>query len=90
MREAAMFAARQNQARVPGLVSAALAQVLRFVAAWRRRRNFVCLDDLDDRLLDDIGLERSDIRWALDQPLSRPVGPELRRRAWRRARLGRG
>ena len=36
---------------------------------WRRRRRFLCLLDIDDRLLRDIGLSREAVRWGGNLPL---------------------
>jgi uncharacterized protein YjiS (DUF1127 family) len=47
-----------------------LTQVERFVRAVRNRRDVMRLAELDDRTLKDIGLVRSDVAGALDQPLS--------------------
>jgi uncharacterized protein YjiS (DUF1127 family) len=48
---------------------ALLAQVQGFARAVRHRRDVMRLAELDDRSLKDIGLVRSDIAGALDQPL---------------------
>lgn len=90
MREAALFASRQGVGSAAGHLAGIVAHIARIAAGWRRRRNFAELEALDDHLLDDIGLTRGDVRWAITQRPDRPVGPELRRRAWRRARLGMG
>lgn len=89
MREAASFIASQ-EARMAKSLLASIAELLFVqVSTWRMRRQLARLDDLDDRLLDDIGLERNDVRWALEQPMSVAIGAELRRRAHRRAWLNR-
>ena len=52
-----------------GASLALLTQVKSFVRAVRHRRDVMRLADLDDRTLKDIGLVRSDVTGALDQPL---------------------
>ncbi len=42
----------------------------RFVHNWLARRAVAKLDSYDDYLLRDIGVERSDVRWAAALPLS--------------------
>jgi uncharacterized protein YjiS (DUF1127 family) len=60
------------------------------VTAWRHRGDFVLLSSLDDRMLRDIGLTRSDLNDALAEPLWRdPTAVLVRRQRERRAvRLG--
>ena len=65
------FLAAQLEAGT-GLRRASLALLMQakaFVRAVRHRRDVMRLADLDDRTLKDIGLVRSDIAGALDQPL---------------------
>jgi uncharacterized protein YjiS (DUF1127 family) len=50
---------------------AVLAKLLHFARAARNRRQIVPLSKLDDHLLRDIGLQRTDILAALAQPLHR-------------------
>lgn len=45
----------------------------------RRRRRMTRLLDLDDQMLDDIGVSRGDLEVALRLPLSVDVATELRR-----------
>ena len=40
------------------------------LANWQRRRQFKRLLDLDDRLLDDIGLIREEVIWGAGLPLN--------------------
>ena len=42
----------------------------RLIRNWRARRAVARLDLLDDRMLQDIGLTREDLRWASGLPLS--------------------
>ncbi|MBD2751249.1 DUF1127 domain-containing protein [Microvirga sp. BT688] len=48
-----------------------LPTLLRFARALRNRRQVVALGELDDHLLRDIGLERTDVVAALAHPLYR-------------------
>lgn len=48
-----------------------LTNLLHFARAARSRRQIVPLSQLDDHLLQDIGLQRGDILAALAQPLHR-------------------
>ena len=85
MREAASFIAAQS-VRQPftlrGLLGAAAMRLHWYI----RRREVSRLADLDDHLLADLGLERHDVRWALELPLAENAGLELERRAMRRRR----
>lgn len=69
MREAASFIAAQSVARPfrLGGLRATLAALLR---RYMERRDIARLADLDDHLLADLGLERNDVRWALNQPFA--------------------
>jgi len=57
------------------------AALRRYFANWRRRRKLARLSDLDDRILYDIGIERSEISDALRLPLDLNPLYELDRRA---------
>ena len=46
---------------------------------WNDRRALTALSELDDYLLADIGLTRSDLDWALHQPSSALPSEELAR-----------
>jgi uncharacterized protein YjiS (DUF1127 family) len=50
----------------------------RFIHAARIRRQIVMLSEMDDHLLEDIGLQRIDVRMALAQPLYRDPSRMLR------------
>jgi uncharacterized protein YjiS (DUF1127 family) len=54
-----------------------LRAVKSFVVALRNRRQVARLTDLDDRALKDIGLTRSDVMAALDQPFLRDPSMHL-------------
>lgn len=63
-----------------------LSLLWRFLRNWRARRAVERLDALDDFLLQDIGVTRSDVRWAAGLPLSVNAALELEERATRRRR----
>ena len=72
---------------------AAIARILtrrfgRLAQAWRNRSDASVLASLDDRMLADIGITRSDVRDALAEPLWHDPTDLLRARALER-RLGR-
>lgn len=56
----------------------------RILANWSRRRKLRGIEDLDDRLLADIGLSRSDLGDVLNLPLSLDPIAELNRRSRRK------
>ena len=58
-----------GQADLPALPQATLFKsVADGIGAWRRRRAAVrALHEFDDRMLQDIGLIRSDIDWAVER-----------------------
>lgn len=60
----------------------------RLISNWRKRRHIKELEQLDDHVLNDIGLTRADIQAVLTQPLSVDPFWELERQAsmGRRAR----
>ena len=49
------------------------------IARLRRRRKFKSLLDLEDQMLDDIGVLRSEVQTAANLPLSVDAATELRR-----------
>lgn len=53
---------------------------------WRARSKVRALDDLDDRMLVDIGVRRDEITWASHLPLSVNAALELENAAFRRRR----
>jgi uncharacterized protein YjiS (DUF1127 family) len=55
--------------------------VWRLVVAIKHRRDLARLADIDDRMLADIGLKRSDLRDAYSEPLWRDPTSLLARRA---------
>jgi hypothetical protein len=60
--------------------------VWRLVVAIKHRRELALLADRDDRMLEDVGLTRSDLRDAYSEPLWRdPTSLLARRRARRMA-----
>lgn len=52
--------------------------------AWMRRRHYMRLYDLDDHLLDDIGVTRGEVQIAAGLPLSENASVELHRMAYLR------
>ncbi len=67
MREAAAFVAGQHSVS-GGLLSTLTAAVDRFWRSLRSRRQIVHLSELDDHVLNDIGVTRGDIDKVLSQP----------------------
>jgi uncharacterized protein YjiS (DUF1127 family) len=51
---------------------------------WKARRRIASLEDYDDRILNDIGVTRLDIRWAAGLPLTVNAALALEERAFRR------
>jgi uncharacterized protein YjiS (DUF1127 family) len=75
--------------RLIAAIARAVALALRRIAqAYRNRRDAAVLANLDDRMLADIGITRSDVRDALAEPLWHDPTDLLRLRALER-RLGR-
>ena len=56
------------------------------IRAIRRRRGFNKLHDLDDRMLDDIGVTRGEVQIASSLPLSVDAATELHRMSTERRR----
>lgn len=86
----------QRPCREPAVVPAAFAIVLtgmrKFVRLLKNRRNARMLAGMDDRMLADIGLTRSDLRDAYAQPLWRDptdvlAGRARDKRIYRRGRI---
>ena len=50
----------------------------RLFDAWRRRRRFATLRDLDDRQLQDIGLTRDDVAWGMNLPIRENAAMRIR------------
>jgi uncharacterized protein YjiS (DUF1127 family) len=75
----------QSRRREPAVVRAAFAIVLngmrKFARLLKNRRNARMLAGMDDRMLADIGLSRSDLRDAYAQPLWRDPTDVLAGRA---------
>jgi uncharacterized protein YjiS (DUF1127 family) len=78
----------QRRRREPALVRSVLALVLtgmrKLARALKNRREAVMLARMDDRMLADIGLNRSDLRDAYAQPLWRDPTDTLATRALER------
>jgi len=88
MREAASFIARQTNSAPAGLLTSFLHLVQGALHTWNSRRKLATLSDMDDHLLFDIGLNRDDVRVALDLPFMQDPGVELQRRAARNRSRG--
>ena len=61
-------------------------QLIEYVQRRRRRRGFNRLLDLDDQMLDDIGVTRAEVQMAANMPLSVDAATELRRMSLERRR----
>lgn len=57
------------------------------IALWRRRRRYLTLLDLDDHLLDDIGVQRSEVEEAAALALHENAAVALRDMALERRRM---
>jgi len=66
----------------------AFAGARRVLANWFRRRRLRRVDDLDDHILQDIGISRDDLRAALRLPLSVDPVWEVQRQSRARGRRG--
>ena len=53
---------------------------------WKARRRIAHLQELDDYLLDDIGVTRDDLKWASQTPLNENAAQLLEGRALQRQR----
>ncbi len=63
-----------------------LALLWQLIRNWRAKRAVERLDTLDDFLLHDIGVTRSEVRWAMGLPLTVNAALELEERSTRRRR----
>lgn len=69
--EAPACAAAGREELLPNLgLSSAINRLYAVLRAWRSRKVVMDMRDFDDAQLADIGLKRSDIRTALDLPLT--------------------
>lgn len=76
----ATYAPGGRQAGVAGGVLTSLAdRISGFYRTWKVRRCIVRMTDLDDHMLDDIGVSRGDLYAVLDLPLSQNPALELQR-----------
>ena len=64
--------------------SSGLSRLSRMYRHWRSRRRLARLWALDDRMLDDIGLTREDVYWAMSLPLTVNPAAALEWAAFRR------
>ncbi len=83
MRNAASFIASQSGSAEAGILQTATRFAAATFSAWKRRREVARLVDFDDQMLADIGLNRSDVREALELPFSHDPGRELQLRVSR-------
>ncbi|CAN5225734.1 hypothetical protein BH10PSE7_BH10PSE7_05280 [soil metagenome] len=77
------YALTQSQNRVQAEEFGILGRLFR---NWQSRRRVASLQELDDYLLDDIGVTREDIKWASATPLNENATLLLEDRASRRQR----
>ena len=70
MREAASFIARQSGSVEAGALKQLAGFAHRSFRSWRNRHKIAALTDFDDHLLADLGLQREDVRQALDLPFA--------------------
>ena len=73
---------------VPGWVSAVVREVDELAQAVRRRWRLRRMQRLDDRMLDDIGVTREELEWAIGLPLRVNATLVLHARARRRRQAG--
>ncbi len=72
------------------VVSASLAgRVQQFIRHWQARRKVRELQELDDRMLADIGVRRDEVQWASQLPLSVNAAVELEAASFHRRRHNR-
>ena len=89
MTEAASVAAGRER-EATGILASFGATVSRVYKSWSSRRRVARMTSLDDHVLDDIGVTRTDLYDVLDAPFSQNPSIELERRAqlnraqWRR------
>jgi uncharacterized protein YjiS (DUF1127 family) len=63
--------------------------LLQLLRNWNVRRKIKALQDYDDRILDDIGVNRFELEWAGQLPLSTNAALELETRAYNRRKAQR-
>ena len=68
---------RRPTTRFSSMVTALVRKMGDFIVAWTNRRAIYKLSLLDDRCLQDIGLTRADVTWALGLPLDVDPSTEL-------------
>ena len=88
MREAASFISSQSGSSEAGLLGDIFNVAREAFRSWQNRRQIASLAEFDDHMLSDIGLNRGDIREALELPFSHDPGRELQYRATRNQRNG--
>jgi len=70
-----------------GLANRGLLHVVKLARAYQSRRDLQLLASFDDRMLQDIGLSRGDLRDAAAEPLWRDASTVLVKRARERRRM---
>jgi uncharacterized protein YjiS (DUF1127 family) len=88
MREAASFIARQSFASEPGILSMIVRVAAQAFRSWQNRRRIAALNDFDDHLLADMGLQKDDVRQVLELPFAQDPALELQRLALRNRSRG--
>jgi uncharacterized protein YjiS (DUF1127 family) len=83
MREAASFIARQSGTDSASVLDSIVGAAHRAFRALSNRRKILSLSDLDDHMLHDLGLTRTDVQRALDLPFMQDPALELQRVALR-------
>jgi uncharacterized protein YjiS (DUF1127 family) len=77
-------------ARISGLAGKAARPLVALVRAYKNRRDMAILASFDDRMLQDVGLTRGDLRDAVAEPLWRDPTSVLVKRARERRFAGSG
>jgi len=60
----------------------------RLVRNWKAKRRIVALGNFDDYMLQDIGITRDEVQWAVGLPLTVNAAIALEERAFRRRQNG--
>lgn len=60
----------------------------RLARNWKAKRRIVALGNFDDYILQDIGITRDEVQWAIGLPLTVNAAVALEERAFRRRKNG--